>query len=77
MIYFVKNALNSSNSTVAYIVGMSQVGSNSVMGWNIRYLQSKFGMSCNQVMHTWNRLCMEDTEHKRVAEQIKELFLKN
>ena len=48
---------------------MSQFGSHSVMGWNIRFLQSQFGMSCNQVMHTRNRLCMEDihVEHKRVG----------
>ena len=56
--------LNSSNSTGAYLVGMSQFSFHSVMGWNIRFLQNQLDMSCNQVLHTWNRLCMEDIEHK-------------
>ena len=73
MISFVKNALNSLNTIVSYVVGMSQFGSHSVLGCNIRYLYSKFDMSCNEVMKSWNHICLEDFDNKRVAEQIKEL----
>ena len=77
MISFVKNALNSTNATVAYIVGMSQFGAHSVLGGNIRLLQTQFDMSIASVLKEWNRVCREEEEMKRIAEQIKEIvFIK-
>ena len=74
MIAFVKNALNSPNNVVAYIAGMSQFGSHSVMGCNIRFLQSEFDMNFKEVLYTWNHTCLNDVENKRVAEQVRELI---
>ena len=58
MISFVKNFLNSSNSTVACVVG--HVG------------MSPFGSHSACSVHTWNRLCIWTILHvehiKRVAE---------
>ena len=73
MLSFVKNALNSPNTTVAYIVGLSQFGIHSVLGCNIRLLQTQYAMCTAKLLHTWDLICMEEEENKRLAEQIKEL----
>ena len=73
LVSFVLNGLNSSNTLVAYMFGMSHFGLHSIMGCNIRLLQHQFGMNCSQVMHTWSQTCCDDIDNVRVAEQIKEL----
>ena len=70
---YLKNALNSRNTLVAYIAGMSQFGSYSVMGGNIRLLQAQYGLECSQVDRSWKESCHNNEEDVRIGEQIREL----
>ena len=72
-ISFVKKALDSSNKVVSCISGMCKCGAHSIIGGNIRYLESKYFLRVKEVQQKWNNVCDNNYETVRVAEQIREL----
>ena len=52
---------------------MGKCGAHSIIGGNIRYLESKYFLRVKEVQHKWNNVCDNNYETVRVAEQIKEL----
>lgn len=72
-ISFVTKALLSQNKVVKYIAGMGRVGSYSVLGGNIRYLEHKYNLNEKLLAKCWSRKCDNMTNVIRTVEQIREL----
>ncbi len=66
-------AMKSDNVVVRTIRNMGIEGFHSVMGRNIRLMQSRFKMENSNVLNIWNHKCDNEIDAVRLSVQIREL----
>ena len=71
---FITKSLNTKNQIVSYLTEMSRFGAYSVLGGNLRFLNSRYFLDQSKVNERWKALCGEMDEAMRNAEQIRELI---
>jgi len=72
-IKFLKMALNSKNTVVKMITNMGINGMHSVMGRNLRSMESRFSMEVYNVCKIWEQKCENESDADRLSVQIREL----
>ncbi len=66
-------AMKLDNVVVRTIINMGIEGFHSVMGRNLRLMQSKFKMDENNVLKFWNHKCDNESDAVRLSVQGREL----
>ncbi len=66
-------AMKSDNVVVRKIINMGIEGFHSVMGRNLRLMQSKFKMDESNMLKCWNHKYDNDSDAVRVGVQVREL----
>ncbi len=66
-------AIKSDNVVVRTIVNMGIEGVHSVMGRNLRLMQSRFKMDESNVLKFWNHKCNSESDAVRLSVQVREL----
>ncbi len=66
-------AMKSDNVVVRTIINLGIEGFHSVMGRNLRLMQSKFKMVESNVLKVWNYKCDNATDSVRLSVQIREI----
>ncbi len=70
---FLNMAMQSDNVVVRTIINMGIEGFHSVMGRNLRLIQSKFKMDKSNVLKCWNHKCDNESDAARLSVQVREL----
>ncbi len=65
-------AMKSDNVVVKTIINMGVEGFHSVMGRNLRLMQSKFKMDESNVLKVWNPKCDNKSDAVRLSVQVRE-----
>ena len=72
-ISFANSLLKSDNPVVKMVTGMGMYGYHSILGQNMKYLQTKYNLNAKVVNEKWRKTCQEQEEKVRLCHQIKEL----
>ncbi len=66
-------AMKSDNVVVRTMINMGSEGFYSVMGRNLRLMQSKFKMDECKVLKFWNHKCDNESDAVKLSVQVREL----
>ncbi len=64
--------MKSDSVVVRTIINIGNEGFHSVMGRNLRLMQSKFKMDANNVLKVWNHKC-DESDAVRLSIQVREI----